>query len=226
MRGHAGRGFTLLEALAGLAIGLIVVTAATAFALGHLRDDQAAWARSRLLRELRMASDVVAHDLRRAGHWAGAAPAAWRPAASGAPPANPYAALAPDAAASDAVQFSYASSAVPRPVADDERLGFRLRGGVVEMMLGAGRWQALTDAGSVVVTEFTITPTVERIPLRSLCPTACPASAPECGPVQSVRSVAIVLGGRSVAHPPVERLLRSVVRLRNDVVAGACPQAS
>jgi type IV pilus assembly protein PilW len=219
MRTSIARGFTLVELLAALALALIVVTAATAFAMSHLRDDRAAWARSRLQRELRMAMDVIAHDLRRAGHWPGATAAAWGEPDSGAASLNPYAALAPRAGASDAMQFAYAPSSDAHAVLDEERLGFRLRRGVVEMMLGQGNWQALTDAGSVVVTELGLTPSDGDIALESLCPLACPG----CGPTQSVRSVAIAIAGRSLADARVEHAMRSVVRLRNDVVTGDCP---
>ena len=40
----------------------------------------------------------------------------------------------------------------------NEQFGFRLRNGALEMQLGAGNWQALTDSGTVTVTAFSATP--------------------------------------------------------------------
>ena len=218
----AQSGLSMVELLVGAAIALFIAATGATLLAGNLRENRSLLLEARVTQDLRTAADVIARDLRRAGYWAGAADGVWRGGAP-APLANPYDALAPDAAASDAVSFRYSRDAVENNVVDsNEQFGFRLRGGVLEMQLGAGNWQALTDAGSLVVTAFSVTPTVQEISLQSLCALPCPAGNAACPPRQQVRSLALVLSARSTSDPGVTRSLRSNVRLRNDSVVGAC----
>jgi prepilin peptidase dependent protein B len=216
MGAHHERGFTLAEALVGLAVGLLVVAAAIAFALAHAREVRALWIQSRVMQDLRDAADLVERDLRRAGHWRGASSPAWSPDAA---TLNPHAALLPAASASDAARLSYSNDDGPDT---DEPIAFRLRDGVIEMLLGSGRWQAVTDAGTVVVTLFSITPVLERIPLQAVCARLC-ADAAACTPAQSVRSVNIAIRGHAAGDARFERSVQSLVHLRNDIVDGTCP---
>jgi len=199
------RGMTLVELLVGLAIGLVLIALAIALLVWQLREHRALLLQSRLMQDLRVATEVVTRDLRRAGY---------RGEALDGP--NPFAALAPASAPSDAVSFRYARDS------SDEPLGFRLHDGVIEMLLG-GRWQALTDPATLVVTLFQVVPSVHEIDLQGLCARACPSAAPPCAPRQLVRSLEVTIGG----HPPTERhMVRSVqshVRLRNDAIVGRCP---
>ena len=91
-------------------------------------------------------------------------------------------------AASDAVTFQFSRDGSENNSIDsNEQFGFRLRGGVIELQLGAGNWQALTDATLLAVTTFSITPTVEEIDLGALCSKPCPAGSSTCPPRQQVR---------------------------------------
>ena len=147
----------------------------------------------------------------------------WTAAAPGVA-ANPYVALSPDLAASDAVSFRYSRDTNENNLVDtNEQFGFRLRNHAIEMLLGAGNWQALTDAGTLDITEFNVTPTVQEIDLHGYCTQPCPAASATCPPRQQVRSLALVVTGRSTTDASVTRSLRSNVRLRNDALSGACP---
>ena len=165
----------------------------------------------RQVQELRDAVDVVERDLRRAGHWSHAHAAAW----SDAPPAaNPHAALVPVGGAGDTAHWSYSRDDA------DEQIGFRLRDGVVEVLLGRGGWQALTDAGTVFVTAFGITPAQQTIPLQSLCARAVGSAAP---PTLFARSMGVTIRGHAAGDPRIVRSVQGLVHLPNDLVAGACP---
>lgn len=212
------RGLTLVELLVGLALGLFVVAAAAGLVVSQAREQRALLAEHRLMQDLRTASDVIVRDLRRAGHWGAAASGIPLPGDS-APLANPYAAFAPEAAASDAASFRYSRDADENGGVDaNEQFGLRLRNGSVELLLGAGNWQALTDAGTLTVIEFRIVPMLRDWSLADHC-ADCPA---DCAPRQQMRSVEVVLAARSPLDATVTRRLRSEVRLRNDVVSGAC----
>lgn len=215
------RGVSLIELMVGLAIGLMVVAAAATMLVNRIREHRAMLVEGRLMQDLRTSMDIVTRDLRRAGYWGDAASAM---RVSSAAPVNPYTALSPASAASDAVSFRISRDAIENHHVDDnEQFGFRLRKGVIEMLIGGGSWQALTDAGTISITSFEVTPTVQQVSLRDSCAASCDASTAECGPSQQVRSLAVAMTGRATADSKVVRSLTSQVRLRNDVIIGACP---
>ncbi len=216
------RGLTLVELLVGLALGLLVVASGSMLLTQHLREHRALLLEARLMQDLRTAADLVSRDLRRAGHWGDAAAGVWSPDA--APRANPYAALAPAADASDAAAFGYSRDAVENHLLDsNEQFGLRLRNKAIELQLGAGNWQALTDATLLAITAFAITPAIDEIDLGALCPRPCPAGSATCPPRQQVRNLAVQISARSLADAAVTRSIQARVRLRNDPVVGACP---
>jgi prepilin peptidase dependent protein B len=216
-------GISMVELLVGLAVGLFIAAAGVTLMAGNLRENRALMLESRLMQDLRTATDVITRDLRRAGYWGGAVAAVQVPAGT-AGPANPYAALAPSAAASDAVSFAFSRDTAENHSLDsNEQFGFRLRRGVIEMQLGSGNWQALTDANTIVVSEFRVEPTVQEIDLASQCTSACTAGDANCPPRQQVRSLSVAIAARSTADASVQRSLNSSVRLRNDAIVGACP---
>ena len=221
----AQRGLSLVELLVGVAIALFIAATGATLLAGNLRENRNLLLEARLMQDLRTATDVISRDLRRAGYWGAATDGVWTAAvAASGVAANPYVALAPGAAASDAVSFRYSRDAVENNLVDgNEQFGFRLRNRVIEMLLGAGNWQALTDAGTLDITEFSVTPAVQQIDLRAYCTQPCPAGSLTCPPRQQVRSLAVVVTGRSTTDASVTRSLHSNVRLRNDAVSGACP---
>lgn len=222
-RRNAGRGISMVELLVGLAVGLFIAAAGVTLMAGNLRENRSLMLESRLMQDLRTASDIISRDLRRAGYWAGAV-AAVRSAAAASSPANPYLAVSPSAAQADNVSFAFSRDATENQTLDsNEQFGFRLRRGVIEMQLGAGNWQALTDLNTLFVTDFLVSPTVEEISLAGQCLRPCPAATVDCPPRQQVRSLAVAITARSSGDATVQRNLHSTVRLRNDAVLGACP---
>ena len=125
----------------------------------------------------------------------------------------------------DAVQevdFVYAGRLIPEDdvITDPERLGYRLNGTVIETQLGAGNWQALTDAGTLRITRFVVTPTVQDVTLA--CFRACSAGATACPPVLRVRRMTVDIEAQAINDPAVRRSVRTGVRLRNDQIVGEC----
>lgn len=219
---NAQRGLSIVELLVGVVIALFIAAAGATLLASHLRESRALLLEARLMQDLRTAADIVTRDLRRAGYWGAAVDGVWV-AGAGSVSANPYAAMAPATAASDAASFRYSRDASENGIVDsNEQFGFRLRTGAIEIQLGAGNWQALTDAGTLTITQFSVTPSVQNVSLAGFCSTPCPPGATACPPQQQVRSLALVITGRLVADPVVIRSVRSVVRLRNDAVIGAC----
>lgn len=221
-RRRSQRGLSLIELMVGVVISLFIAAAGATLLASHLRENRSLLLEARLMQDLRTAADLVSRELRRAGFWGSAADGVWHAGTTGTT-ANPYAAVAPATAASDAVSFRYSRDVTENHLLDsNEQFGFRLRKGAIEIQLGAGNWQALTDAGTLQITQFELTPTVQAVSLAAFCPTPCPPGATTCPPMQQVRSLEIVVTGRLVADPAVLRSMRSTVRLRNDAVVGAC----
>jgi prepilin peptidase dependent protein B len=239
------RGLSMVELMVGIAIALLVTTAATTLLVGSLRESRKLLLEARLMQELRTSADVITRDLRRAGYWANAADGVVIHAAGNDgngisvahAPSNPYAALdmatetgekGPNSA--DSVSFQYAQGAtsgtaasVKTTVDSNEKFGFRLRKSVIDMQLGAGNWQALTDTQTVRITEFSVTPLLQEISLERFCSHTCAVGDANCTPPrQHVRSLQVVISGQLMSDSRVTRSVRSQVRVRNDQVLGAC----
>lgn len=219
---HKTRGLSLVELLIGIALGLLIAAAAASALTGNLRESRALLLESRLMHDLRTASDLITRGLRRAGYWAAAEEGIWVPG-TGAVLQNPYGMVVPSAGMSDSVTYSYSRDALENNRVDpNEQFGFRLRGGSIEMQLGASNWQAMTDTGTLLVTAFSVTPEIQEINLGATCPYDCPAGSTACPPHATVRSLSVRISARSVTDPNVVRSVRSSVRLRNDSVSGSC----
>lgn len=74
----APAGFTLVELLVGLALGLLVLAAALTLLAQQTHEQRALLVEARLMQDLRSAADLVARDLRRAGHWADSGAGNWQ----------------------------------------------------------------------------------------------------------------------------------------------------
>lgn len=217
------RGTSLVELLVASTLGLLLVAVCITLFVQVLREHRSVVNEARLMQDLRSAIDIVARDLRRAGGW-GAAERATLWTGSTAPLNNPYSAQTPASAPAALANFNYSRDPTENNQLDsDEAFGVRLRNGAIELMLGQGNWQALTDSGTLKLTTLRITPTVQEVSLGELCAQACAASAVDCPPKQTVRSVLVELSGASTLDPSVTRGLRARVRVRNDAVTGRCP---
>ncbi len=220
---HRSRGLSMIELLVGTAVGLVVAAAAAGVVGTHQRELRRSLSEARLMQDLRTTSELVARDLRRAGHWSAAASGVRVEGDITAPVANPHASIAPALGASSAVALSFSHGGGDGVAVDDsERFGFRLRAGAVELQLGAGNWQAINDPATLVVTAFRVEPRVDEISLASFCASPCAAGSTVCPPRQQIRSFAVTLAARSATDAALTRALHTGVRARNDAVLGSC----
>jgi prepilin peptidase dependent protein B len=217
------RGLSMVELMVGVAVGLFVVAGATMVVSNQLGDNRRLMLETQIQQDLRAAADLIARDLRRSGYWANAESGVWHEGAV-AVTNNPYTELqhVVSGSAASAVQFGYSRGDIENNVLDDatERSGFRLNGGVIQMYVG-GAWQALTDGTTLRVNDFQVRLNTRDIDLSCFNPCGG-ATAPAC-PRQSVRDITVLIDGTAVHDPAVRRTARSNVRLRNDVISGACP---
>jgi prepilin peptidase dependent protein B len=216
---HRQHGLSLVELMVGLALGLIIIAVAITLVVDRVREHRTMLVESRLLQDLRTSAEIITRDLRRAGYW-GHATHAMRGA--GAAP-NPYATATPVDTSTDVVSFQYSRDESENDTLDsNEQFGFRLRSGVIQMLMGDGSWQALTDNGTMIVTAFEVVPSTRVVVLDGSCEKPCAAGAADCPPVQHVRSFSLKLTARATRDPSTVRSLQSHVRLRNDTIVGRC----
>ena len=103
-RRRAARGFSLVELMVGIAVGMFVVAAAAIMTSGQLTENRRLLLETQLQQDLRAAADIVARDLRRTGFWIVARSGVPAPA-GGTIAANPYGAVSMPAAST--VLYTY-----------------------------------------------------------------------------------------------------------------------
>lgn len=221
------RGLSLVELLIGSALGVLLVGAGIGVLLAHLKESRTLAEHNRLIQDLRSTTSLIARDLRRAGHWADSGAGVWL---RDAPPSdrtvtnNPYAAIDATPSPAGALTLRYSRDSVENHNVDsNEQFGFRLRNEAIEMRIGGGSWQAMTDASLMKVTALEFTPNEATIDLGALCSADCAADDTACPPRQKLRSVIVTIAARSSADAGAVRTSRAEVRLRNDEITGRCP---
>lgn len=153
------RGVGLVELMVGMAVGLLIVAAATSVYITTLRGGTDALRSAKLNIELRGAMDLMAAEIRRAGYWpANAASLTGNPfTQSGTNLSNP----------SGCILFTYDRNA-NGAVNAAEYVGFKLNSSKAIAMrysgdntmsgdCTAGSWESLTDPETVVVDALTFT---------------------------------------------------------------------
>jgi prepilin peptidase dependent protein B len=167
------RGFTLVELMIGIVVGLIVLAGVIAVFLSVVRGSVYVAREARLNQDLRTAMDLMVNDIRRAGYWRDAIP------------------FDPTTVDADTIQHNPFMNRVPGD--DDVRdihillndrscivfsydtqdaggesgvvFGYRLNGGEIQTLLdptvvattdcGTGSWQSITDSRQVAVETLT-----------------------------------------------------------------------
>ena len=222
------RGFSIVELLVGVAIGLFILTGASLLYVNNLGNSRLLLIQARMDQDLRSAMDLITRDLRRGAYWVDSLKGTATTASAATP--NTYAAVSVSGSASAAtIAYSYDDVSSTTTNLDERTFGFRLTNtnpsfGRIEMDLGnsagTGNWQAVTDVNIVSITEFSITEEATAIDVSAACTATCTLGA-GC-PRITVRTYDIRLTGTSRVDPAMVRSLRSQVRVRNDAIAGAC----
>jgi prepilin-type N-terminal cleavage/methylation domain-containing protein len=229
------QGFSLIEVLLALLLGLVLVAGVVTWGVAHIGEQRRLIAQARLSLDLRAALDLATRDVRRAGHWGTAERGVWSGADS-PPTANPYTGVHPAAGSSTSLGHAYSRDPTENGRVDaNERYGLRLNAGTGALewrMSGAAiapgtgdQWQALTDPALLQIVNLQITHESDSLSLLAHCArTTCPDPGDAtCPPKLVIHRVTLLLEGRDPHAPDLRRSLRSSVRLRNEEVQGACP---
>jgi prepilin peptidase dependent protein B len=208
-------GLSLVELMVGLALALLLLAGVMKAFAGQIEHTRRLLLEARVQQDLRGATELIARDLRRAGHWQ----APWS-APKGMP--NPYGDI--ELLDGEEVHYAYSQDTDGENHAVDsrEQHGFRIEGGVLKAADGDAGWQPVTDPAVVTVTALDIAVQRAVQPLGHLCTPVCAASDPTC-PAVEVREVEVRMQAHATADPALAREARERVRVRNDRVTAACP---
>ena len=222
---------SLVELMIGITIGLFILAAASMVATTQLGDNRRLLVEAQVQQDMRVITNLITRDLRRASYWGKAYFAVWP--AVGASAVNPYSALTPTSAAS-AVKITYTRSVDEEgkaavvsekndPEAASNNAGFWWdpEAKTLKALLGDGTWQTLNDPAVLLITRFSVRIDTEDVdvPCGAICPVLGPGGCPL---KQAMRNATVEIVGMSTIDSNVKRSVSYDVRLRNDLVREAC----
>lgn len=199
---NAQRGFTLIELMVSMVIGLIILAGVIGMFVSMVKSDNDYLKSVRLNQELRAAMSLITRDIRRAG--------ANRTAATDSP-ANPFSVAGGTrltiAANQQGVLISCLTYSYDANDTSNELFGYRhdsTTGSVETRADGAAcnanGWSTITDDNLVDITALTfVDTTVTEVGIN-------------------IRQITVTLSGRLRRDNTVIRALTETVRLRNDEV--------
>lgn len=229
MIGHTQPGFSLVELMISITVGLVVLAGVTTMFAHNVKAGGETLKMARLHQELQATMSLMTRDLKRAGYWGNASSAI----GSGTSNTNPFALDTTGnysgEPANSCITFSYdmdgdgnldVGSGLAPTGDPDERLGFRLRDGAVQTRQSsggaactAGGWEGITDTAATEITRLTF--------VRSSIPVVITVPVLPCDISTTskidVRTVTITLEGRLRKDTAVSRTLRDTVRVHNDL---------
>ncbi len=223
-------GLSIVELMVGITVGLFVLAAASMVATTQLNDNRRLLLEAQIQQDLRIASQLIERDLRRAAYW-GHSSWAVAPATMASAVANPYVCINPASSTASATDVTFARSFdydnKLRTYENDrvdvkDTSGFRFDAdhGRIEIKLESGSYQVLTDENVLQITDFWIdlNSTDIQVPCGEVCPVTTSASGVQLPLIQRLRTATIVIKGRATADHQVQRSVQSTLRLRNDIV--------
>lgn len=203
------RGFTLVELMVGLVVGIIVIGGSLAMFLATLQNSSHTLRASKLNQDLTAVMQLMVNEVRRAS----------------------YSSDSTDSLAFDTANncFIYSYDDDQDDSTDPRKKGFKLRSGVLVMKndpnscASISSGDPLTDNNSMTVTNFVIDVTnfrcvnVQESTVMAGCSTAGMASGDM---YVTIREVQISITGRSTnyATDNIESTITESVRIRNDLV--------
>lgn len=207
-------GFSLVELMIALVVGLIVLGAVLTFTVTMLRSYSENIRSTRLTQELRTSMNLISRELRRAGFDSASVTRVLTPSN----PSNFN--TITDTGSSVAYQYDRGDGGWGGVPATTESRGIRLSAGTVQMSAGSG-WVDVTDPSVVEVTAFV--PTLIDTPFCSEIgktedTTVTPPKVTYQLAQGSVRQLTLCLKGRLVADPAIARQVTNTVRVRAEQV--------
>jgi type II secretory pathway component PulJ len=201
-------GFSLLELMIGITVGLFILLGASSLMVSQIGDHRRLALETRTEQDVRAVAELVARDLKNAGGWADAMKGVWTES-NAAPLANPNGTIQILDGGSTVLYRTRLGNA-----------GFK-RDGQQMRRLDLGNWQPMTDPETVKITVFNVTANTHTQLLDSTCALPCDGLA-DCPPEASIRELRVQLEAEATHDARVQRKLDFTVRLQGDVLKGVC----
>lgn len=204
-------GFSLVELMIGMAVGLFILLGATSVMVSQIGDHRRLTLETRTEQDVRALAELMTREIRSAGAWNDPMRGVWtesNPNPQGNPNAN---IVIGDLGAT--LQFNVEAGA----------RGYKLANGVLQRYDGAN-WQPMTDPNTLAIARFRASLTERDFAMESACRLPCGSTA-NCPPKARVRDLRIVLDATAKHDPGVRRNLDFVIRLQADALAGVCRDA-
>ena len=223
-RSGSQRGLSIVELMGGIAIGLIIVAAASLLMSGQLNENRRLLAETQLQQDLRAASDIITRELRRIGAdtEAQSLQSLWFPGRTTPVQENllsrPVTIEPAPGPPANEVKFTYNPGGAGIGI-----FGYKLVSGGIQTRMAAGGWQELTDPRVMTVNTFTITRDADseiQVPCAKVCPITNDAA---CWPKLRIRNLSVAIAASAAADSNVGRSIRTRVRVRNDYLGFSAP---
>lgn len=218
-------GLSVVELMVGIAIGLIVVAAATLLMGSQLSENRRMLLEVQLQQDLRATGDIIAREIRRHGAMAEdrLLLSLWTPGTTSSATANPFTAQI-DTPDTGKLYLAYETDENPSNYHSVP--GFELRSdGVIYSRVGVSTvnsWQPLTDPATMNVTAFDVTEAITSEVMLP-CPKICPDSTTDCWPRVRVREVSFEIRAEARRDTTVKRSIAGTSRIRNEEIRQSCP---
>lgn len=216
-RAAPARGVSLVELMVGIAVGLMVLAAATTVVTSQLGSTRRLLLETQLDQDLRTAGEIISRELRRTNSTMEDRASQWfREDQLGV---NWNDATAPVISGTDNSQIEI----FYRRAGGEERTGFKLEGEAIKVKLGDGSWHELTDPQTVKITRFSIgtARTGGRAASRNSdahivpCPFQCPGGGTACWPRMVPVEYTITIAGELRRDSSFTRTLTTSVAVRS-----------
>jgi type II secretory pathway component PulJ len=213
--GRVRRGISLVELMVGIAVGLLVVAAATTVVTAQLGSTRQLLLETQLDQDLRAAAEVVTRELRRSGASVNAQHEQWFSA--GQPQVDTSVEFLPELTKGDASSIILNYRRGP----GEDFIGLKLENNAIKTMISDGQvgiWHEMSDPLTVKVTRFSIATgrsgdrerKKNSEPRILPCPYACDAAgSTDCWPRIHSQEFILEIEGESARDPSIKRTLRT-----------------
>jgi type II secretory pathway component PulJ len=215
-RVRLGRGISLVELMVGIAVGLMVVAAATTVVTAQLGSTRLVLLETQVDQDLRTAAEVVNRELRRSGASVIFSDSLWYQVGQLQLSATNYSLPSLTSGDASSIDISY------RRGPGEEYFGFKLENDTIKILVsdgGPGVWQELTDPATLKVTRFSIATVRAGDRARSdnlkerrvACPYLCADGTPDCWPKVTSLEFTLEIEGESLRDSAVRRTISTSV---------------
>lgn len=227
-------GFTLIEIMIAMLLGIIVVTSVFSIYISSIRGSTDITNSARLNYDLDSVTQLMTNDIKRAGYWSQAntgSDAKQNIFTIGN--ANIIIAEKTGETANSCILYTYEGETANDTVDTNEYYGFRLNGTGIDMRFSVnnianatcndGNWENIINTNKVTITTLTFSNANYKclnlttgVAYNTPCASVTTANLATGANAVETRQIDIAIQGNVVGDTPVTKSLASIVKIRND----------